>query len=74
MSDSNVYLPQQALPRVLANRTQVVKKKYKLRARFSPTKENRVQQTKISTKTDGDGCSHAVFRPRLEQNPPLLNV
>ena len=43
---------QQALPRVVIHRTQVAKKKWKLRARFSPTKENRVHQTKISTKTD----------------------
>ena len=31
-----------------------------------PTKENRVHQTKISTKTDKDGFSPAVFRSRLE--------
>ena len=53
----------QALLRVLIHRTQVVKK-WKLRARFSPTKENR---TKISTHTDQDGFLCAVFRSRLDQ-------
>ena len=33
---------QQALLRVVIHRTQEVKKKWKLRVRFSPTKENRV--------------------------------
>ena len=42
----------------------VVKKKWKLRVRFSPTKENRVDQTKISTKTDKNSFSPAVFRSR----------
>ena len=37
---------------VLIHRTQVVKMKWKLRVRFSPTKENRVNQTKISMKTN----------------------
>ena len=32
------------------------------RVRFSPAKENRVHQTKISTKTDKDGFSPAVLR------------
>ena len=44
---------QQALQRVLIHRTQEVKKKWKLRgARFSPTKENSLHQTKISKKTE----------------------
>ena len=43
---------QQALPRVVIHLTKEAKKKWKLRARFSPTKENRLHQTKISTKTD----------------------
>ena len=56
---------QQALPRVVTHRTQVVEEKWKLRVWFSPTKENRVHQTKISTNTDS--FSPAVFRSRLEQ-------
>ena len=53
MSDSDVYLPFGKLYRefwyiVLKY---VVEKKWKLRARFSPTKENRVHQTE--TKTSG---------------------
>ena len=62
---------QQAPPRVLLHRTQVVKKKWKMRVWFSPTKENRVHQTKVSTKTDKDGFSRAVFRSRLEQKAPI---
>ena len=62
---------QQALPRVVINRTQVVDKKWKLRVRFSPKKENRVHQTKILTKTDKDGFSPAVFKSRLEQKLPV---
>ena len=50
---------QQALPRVVAT------------VRFSPMKENRVHQTRISTKTDKDGFSLAVFRSRLEQKIPV---
>ena len=38
---------QQALPRVVIHLTKEAKKKWKLRARFSPTKENRLHQTKI---------------------------
>ena len=53
---------QQAPPRVVIHRTHVAKKKWKLRARFSPTKENREHQTKISS---------AVFRSRLEQKTPV---
>ena len=52
----HTYL-QQAQTRVVIHRTQVAKKKWKLRARFSPTKEDRVHQTKISTKTDKGGFS-----------------
>ena len=65
----HTYL-QQAQTRVVIHRTQVAKKKWKLRARFSPTKEDRVHQTKISTKTDKGGFSPAVFRSRLEQKTP----
>ena len=43
---------QKALPKVVIHRTQVVEKKWKLRVRFSPTKENRAHQTNISMKTD----------------------
>ena len=68
MTDSDVY---QALPRVVIHRTQVAKNKWKLLARFSPTKENRVHQTKISTKTDKGGSSPAVFRSRIEQKTPV---
>ena len=62
---------QQVPPRVLLHRTQVVEKKWKLRLWFNPTKENRVHQTKVSTKTDKDGFSRAVFRSRLEQKAPI---
>ena len=62
---------QPAPPRVVIHRTQVAKKKWKLRARFSPTKENREHQTKISTKTEKSGFSSAVFRSRLEQKTPV---
>ena len=61
----------QALPRIVMHRTLVVKKKCTLRVRFSPKKENRVHQTKISTKTDKDGFLPAVFRSRLEQKIPV---
>ena len=66
----NSYL-QQALPRVVIHRTQVVDKKWKLRVQFSPTNENRVHQKKILTKTDKDGFSPAVFKSRLEQKLPV---
>ena len=57
--------------RVVIHRTRVVEKKRKLRVPFSPsTNRNRVHRTKISTKTDKDGFSHAVFRSRLEQKIP----
>ena len=65
-----IYL-QQALPRIVIHRTQVAKKKWKLQAWFSPMKENRVHQTKISTETDKGGFSPAIFRSRLEQKPPF---
>ena len=52
---------QQALPRVVIHRTQVVEKKWKLRVRLS------VHQTKISTNTDKHGFSPAVVRSKLEQ-------
>ena len=46
MSDSDVYLPS-------ASSTESFNKSYSSgEVRLSPTKENRVQQTKISTKTD----------------------
>ena len=54
MSDSDVYL---SPPRVVIHRNQVVNKKWKLRVRSNPTQENRVRQTKISTKSDNDGFS-----------------
>ena len=63
----HIYL-QQPLMRVVIHRTQVAKKKWKLRVRFSPTKEDRMHQTKISTKTDKGDFSPAVSRSRLEQN------
>ena len=62
----NTYL-QQTLWRVVIHRTQVVEEKWKFRVRFSLTKENRVHQTKISTKTYKDDFSPAVFRSRLGQ-------
>ena len=61
---------QQALPRVVIRRTQVAKKKWKLLARFSPTKENRVHQTK----TDKGGFSPAVFRSRIEPKTPVTEL
>ena len=63
--------PQQALPRVVLHRTQVVKKKWKLRVRFSLTEENRVHQNNFSMKTDKGSFSHAVIRSRLEQKNPV---
>ena len=59
------------LPRVVIHCTQVVEKKWKLRVRFSPTKENRTHQTRISTKIDKDDFSPAVFSSRLEQKIPV---
>ena len=47
--------PQHALPRVVIHRTQVVKEKWKLRVGLGATKENRVHQTNMATKTDKDG-------------------
>ena len=55
----------------MIHRAQAVGKKWKLRVRFSPTKENRAHQMKISTKTEKDGFSPAVFRSRLEQKIPV---
>ena len=46
--------PQHALQRVAIHRTQVVKEKWKLRVGLGATKENRVHQTKMATKTDKD--------------------
>ena len=66
----SLYL-QQLIPKVVIHRTKVAKKKWKLRARFSPLKENCEHQTKISTKRDKDGFSPAVFRSRLEQKTPV---
>ena len=63
---------QQALPIALTLRTQVVKRKWKFGVLFNPTKENRVNQTKISTKTDRDGFSRAVFRSRLDEKTPVI--
>ena len=72
MTDSDVYLYlQQALPRVVIRRTQVAKKKWKLRARFSPTKENCVHQTKISTETDKGGFSLTVFQVKTRKKIPV---
>ena len=65
----STYL-QEALPRVVIHRNQVIKKKWTLRLRFSSTKENRVYQTKISMKTDG--FSPVVFKSRLEQKNPVI--
>ena len=48
----------QALPSVVVHLT----------VRFSLTKENRAIWTKISTKTDKDGFSTAMFRLRSEKN------
>ena len=61
---------QQALPRAVIHRTHEVGKKWKLR--FSPTKENRAHQMRISTKTDKDCFSPAVFRSTLEQKIPVI--
>ena len=66
----HAYL-QQALSRVVIRHTKVVEKKWKLRVRFSSTKENRVHQTKISTKADKDGFSPAVLRSRLNKIFPF---
>ena len=62
---------QQALPRVVIRRTQVAKRKWKLRARFSPTKENCVHQTKISTETDKGGFSLTVFQVKTRKKIPV---
>ena len=57
----------QVLPRVATYLSQVVKKKWELRVRFSPTKEKGMHQIKILTTTDKDGFWPAVSRSRLEQ-------
>ena len=62
---------QQALPTVVIRRTQVAKRKWKLRARFSPTKENRMHQTKISTETDKGGFSLTVFQVKTRKKIPV---
>ena len=67
----STYL-QRALPRVVIHRTQVIKKKWTLRLRFSSTKENRVHQTQISMKTDKDDFSPVVFKSRLDQKNPVI--
>ena len=72
MFDSDAYLP-------LASSTESCDTSYsssrgemeKLRVRFSLTKENRMQQTKILTKTDKDGFSPALFRSSLEHKIPV---
>ena len=56
----------------MIHRTQIIKKKWTLRQRFSSTKENRVHQTQISMKTDKDGFSPAVFKSRLDQKNPVI--
>ena len=56
----------------MIHRTQVIKKKWTLRQRFSSTKENRVHQTQISMKTDKDGFSPVVFKSRLDQKNPVI--
>ena len=71
MTDSDVYLPSASSPTVVIRRTQVAKRKWKLRARFSPTKENRMHQTKISTETDKGGFSLTVFQVKTRKKIPV---
>ena len=66
MSDSVVYLASVSSTESCDTSYSSSNKEWKLRVRFSPTKENRVHQTKISTKTDKDGFSPSAFRSRLE--------
>ena len=74
MSHSDVYLP---LVSSIENcDTSHSSSKQEMEVRFSLTKENRVNQTKISSKSDKDSFSLVVFRSRLgpKKNPPLRIV
>ena len=73
MSDSVVYLASVSSTESCGTSYSSSNKEWKLRVRFSPTKENRVHQTKISMKTDKDGFSPLAFRSRLEHKLPFLN-
>ena len=64
MSDSDVYLPSVSSTKNCD--TSHWSSKEEMEVRFSSSKENRVNQTKISSKIDKDGFPPpAVFRPRL---------
>ena len=74
MSDSDVYLP--SVSSTENCDTSHSSSKEEMEVRFSPSKENRVNQTKMSSKSDKDGFSPAVFRSKLwpKKKLPLRNV
>ena len=71
MSDCGVYIPSASFTESWDTSYLSNKKKLKLRLRVSPTKEISVRLAKISTKTDKDGFSPAVFRSSSEQKFPV---
>ena len=68
MTDSDVYLPSASSTESFVTSYSSSKEEMEV---GRPTKENRVHQTKVSTKTVKDGFSRAVFRSRLEQKAPI---
>ena len=73
MSDSDVYLPSASSNESFDTSYASSKEEMGVESTVQPyeIKENRVHQTKISTKNDKDGFSRAVFRSRLEQKTPV---
>ena len=72
-SDSDACLPSASFIESCDTSYSSSREEMEVASTFSPTKENRVHQTKISTKTDKDGFSPAVLRSRLNKIFPLLN-
>ena len=71
MSDSDVYLPSASSTESFDAAYPSNKEEMEVASTVKPYEGDRVHQTKISTKTDKDGFSLAVFRSRLEQKTPV---
>ena len=67
MSDSDEYLPSANSMESFDTSHSSSRGEMEVPSTFSLKKENRVHQTKISTKTYKEGFSPAVFRSRLGQ-------
>ena len=70
MSDSDVYLPSASSTESFDAAYPNNKEEMEVASTVKPY-EGEPHQTKISTKTDKDGFSLAVFRSRLEQKTPV---